>query len=157
MTALPATRIRAASSSTPHGSTDWLKTGLRKSVRPRGTEPRMIPHSPARRNPEPQPHSLANAGNRHAQAGRGRHTRARALPRLRHQLSCLVSGEMHMDMGRVVHISAKRAPEMAPACLSSVQAWHTFGAFRSEEHTSELQSLMRISYDVFCLKKKKNN
>src|SRR3546814_7594567 len=33
----------------------------------------------------------------------------------------------------------------------------TFGLFhmRSEEHTSELQSLMRISYAVFCLKKKK--
>src|SRR3546814_10330532 len=31
--------------------------------------------------------------------------------------------------------------------------YHTF--FRSEEHTSELQSLMRISYAVFCLKKKK--
>src|SRR3546814_10187975 len=35
-----------------------------------------------------------------------------------------------------------------------------FGAeqqfLRSEEHTSELQSLMRISYAVFCLKKKKN-
>src|SRR3546814_6138930 len=30
------------------------------------------------------------------------------------------------------------------------------GAARSEEHTSELQSLMRISYAVFCLKKKKN-
>src|SRR3546814_10295457 len=31
-----------------------------------------------------------------------------------------------------------------------------YGArFRSEEHTSELQSLMRISYAVFCLKKKK--
>src|SRR3546814_1031057 len=29
------------------------------------------------------------------------------------------------------------------------------GFFRSEEHTSELQSLMRISYAVFCLKKKK--
>src|SRR3546814_8979963 len=29
-------------------------------------------------------------------------------------------------------------------------------AIRSEEHTSELQSLMRISYAVFCLKKKKN-
>src|SRR3546814_9897827 len=28
---------------------------------------------------------------------------------------------------------------------------------RSEEHTSELQSLMRISYAVFCLKKKTNN
>src|SRR3546814_2138930 len=31
-----------------------------------------------------------------------------------------------------------------------------FLPFRSEEHTSELQSLMRISYAVFCLKKKKN-
>src|SRR3546814_1563757 len=30
------------------------------------------------------------------------------------------------------------------------------GGARSEEHTSELQSLMRISYAVFCLKKKKN-
>src|SRR3546814_2630914 len=30
------------------------------------------------------------------------------------------------------------------------------GALRSEEHTSELQSLMRISYAVFCLKKKIN-
>src|SRR3546814_4950922 len=29
-------------------------------------------------------------------------------------------------------------------------------SFRSEEHTSELQSLMRISYAVFCLKKKNN-
>src|SRR3546814_10542587 len=32
-----------------------------------------------------------------------------------------------------------------------------FGGSRSEEHTSELQSLMRISYAVFCLKKKKHN
>src|SRR3546814_5262157 len=31
----------------------------------------------------------------------------------------------------------------------------TSGVLRSEEHTSELQSLMRISYAVFCLKKKK--
>src|SRR3546814_10132384 len=31
------------------------------------------------------------------------------------------------------------------------------GIMRSEEHTSELQSLMRISYAVFCLKKKKKN
>src|SRR3546814_5747812 len=32
---------------------------------------------------------------------------------------------------------------------------HALLALRSEEHTSELQSLMRISYAVFCLKKKK--
>src|SRR3546814_4094052 len=37
-------------------------------------------------------------------------------------------------------------------------AQHIFGYhIRSEEHTSELQSLMRISYAVFCLKKKKSN
>src|SRR3546814_2323249 len=40
--------------------------------------------------------------------------------------------------------------------LACVATWI---GFRSEEHTSELQSLMRISYAVFCLKKKqtKNN
>src|SRR3546814_10629366 len=35
-------------------------------------------------------------------------------------------------------------------------AVRSHGAGRSEEHTSELQSLMRISYAVFCLKKKKH-
>src|SRR3546814_2845042 len=37
-------------------------------------------------------------------------------------------------------------------CFSALES----RLFRSEEHTSELQSLMRISYAVFCLKKKKN-
>src|SRR3546814_10568325 len=40
-------------------------------------------------------------------------------------------------------VSSRRG--RSPSCL-----------WRSEEHTSELQSLMRISYAVFCLKKKKN-
>src|SRR3546814_6495340 len=40
---------------------------------------------------------------------------------------------------------------MEPAELGGLKAE------RSEEHTSELQSLMRISYAVFCLKKKKTN
>src|SRR3546814_10551471 len=35
------------------------------------------------------------------------------------------------------------------------QSVRTIATVRSEEHTSELQSLMRISYAVFCLKKKK--
>src|SRR3546814_2289825 len=43
-------------------------------------------------------------------------------------------------------VTGPRAPRRAPG-----------PAFRSEEHTSELQSLMRISYAVFCLKKKNNN
>src|SRR3546814_3809947 len=37
----------------------------------------------------------------------------------------------------------------------SIVMWVTNNEGRSEEHTSELQSLMRISYAVFCLKKKK--
>src|SRR3546814_9771251 len=37
---------------------------------------------------------------------------------------------------------------------SSANAWTSISYTRSEEHTSELQSLMRISYAVFCLKKK---
>src|SRR3546814_9706904 len=38
--------------------------------------------------------------------------------------------------------------------ISTGQAPAAIGPYRSEEHTSELQSLMRISYAVFCLKKK---
>src|SRR3546814_6457176 len=37
----------------------------------------------------------------------------------------------------------------------AISAWRRSRTARSEEHTSELQSLMRISYAVFCLKKKK--
>src|SRR3546814_2857103 len=42
----------------------------------------------------------------------------------------------------------------AEANLVQMAFFIAYGAFRSEEHTSELQSLMRISYAVFCLKKK---
>src|SRR3546814_2449477 len=41
--------------------------------------------------------------------------------------------------------------------ISSVAVSHDRRVRRSEEHTSELQSLMRISYAVFCLKKKKQH
>src|SRR3546814_3700641 len=40
--------------------------------------------------------------------------------------------------------------------VTELLVFHLLIAFRSEEHTSELQSLMRISYAVFCLKKKKH-
>src|SRR3546814_4987380 len=45
-------------------------------------------------------------------------------------------------------------PEITPI-LKREEDRSNFGGLRSEEHTSELQSLMRISYAVFCLKKKK--
>src|SRR3546814_2310880 len=54
--------------------------------------------------------------------------------------------------------AANRAATLEPATggyLNAVQVYPYSDGTRSEEHTSELQSLMRISYDVFCLKKKK--
>src|SRR3546814_4493329 len=53
-------------------------------------------------------------------------------------------------------IGHRAAPEAASgACACSCgAAFSTSTSVRSEEHTSELQSLMRISYAVFCLKKK---
>src|SRR3546814_6658857 len=50
--------------------------------------------------------------------------------------------------------SIERSPR-APVLRSIARRAIAESASRSEEHTSELQSLMRISYAVFCLKKKK--
>src|SRR3546814_5090804 len=50
---------------------------------------------------------------------------------------------------------SRSSPRMRP--LPSASSRASTAALRSEEHTSELQSLMRISYAVFCLKKKKNH
>src|SRR3546814_6565418 len=41
------------------------------------------------------------------------------------------------------------------SAITAIMDWMNRNFARSEEHTSELQSLMRISYAVFCLKKKK--
>src|SRR3546814_1786070 len=49
--------------------------------------------------------------------------------------------------------SSRAIAASAAASLSS-RMWRARISRRSEEHTSELQSLMRISYAVFCLKKK---
>src|SRR3546814_7343589 len=45
-------------------------------------------------------------------------------------------------------------PDTCINCGVCVEACPVLAIYRSEEHTSELQSLMRISYAVFCLKKK---
>src|SRR3546814_3822205 len=50
----------------------------------------------------------------------------------------------------------RRGQEVQLALGIQLNTLH-LGAVRSEEHTSELQSLMRISYAVFCLKKKNKN
>src|SRR3546814_5877737 len=54
------------------------------------------------------------------------------------------------------HDSPYRLDPLHGRTLAHVRDHYNVVAHRSEEHTSELQSLMRISYAVFCLKKKKH-
>src|SRR3546814_1591801 len=73
--------------------------------------------------------------------------------------------EMHVNDGAPFffrHVEDKPIPQDSGVVHDDVDTAETFDgclhnavcAIRSEEHTSELQSLMRISYAVFCLKKK---
>src|SRR3546814_8329875 len=100
---------------------------------------------------------------------------AGSLPRLRHGRSCSIHEPYRTASGSEL---GEIEPSLdAPASLLAVRfivsktgqrrQWSRFEKMgtvhavtiaehhRSEEHTSELQSLMRISYAVFCLKKKK--
>src|SRR3546814_7611630 len=53
------------------------------------------------------------------------------------------------------HITTKATMNVKNCMPKALWAYNAAPAARSEEHTSELQSLMRISYAVFCLKKNK--
>src|SRR3546814_9235389 len=64
--------------------------------------------------------------------------------RLRHQ------GQIRGNPTGAIEIGYRAVDLYFPAVAEIVRIFHC----RSEEHTSELQSLMRISYAVFCLKKK---
>src|SRR3546814_8690540 len=66
------------------------------------------------------------------------------------------SGPVIVDMGGVV-LTPSFADEFLGVLLVELgdASFRRSIQIRSEEHTSELQSLMRISYAVFCLKKKK--
>src|SRR3546814_2272224 len=76
-------------------------------------------------------------GIAHMPVGTGR----RVAPRAIHRPGWAVAGHGGLAVG--LHLAHGAALKIVPPGV------------RSEEHTSELQSLMRISYAVFCLKKKK--
>src|SRR3546814_6854205 len=63
------------------------------------------------------------------------------------------------DQAKAAALSAQAQLDAAraQARISGNEAGYAVLRARSEEHTSELQSLMRISYAVFCLKKKTKN
>src|SRR3546814_2968414 len=58
------------------------------------------------------------------------------------------------DSRDIVYLHGRGSTEREAGFALSLFGNANVRAYRSEEHTSELQSLMRISYAVFCLKKK---
>src|SRR3546814_4882440 len=86
---------------------------------------------------------------------RGHHEAAQAVEELR---DARVGDRLGLAGGEVVEVFEARRAVVDLALLHRVGLDHLLvSAIRSEEHTSELQSLMRISYAVFCLKKKKTS
>src|SRR3546814_10037266 len=84
----------------------------------------------------------------------------RALARLslrsvrrRHPGRCDPCGGLDLPPAPVESVARLRSAGQSRLCLQAVG--RVSDHLRSEEHTSELQSLMRISYAVFCLKKQK--
>src|SRR3546814_3214149 len=68
---------------------------------------------------------------------------------LRLRIICAAEAERRFDIGQLM-----AQPVIEAHLVLIERADQEVGRARSEEHTSELQSLMRISYAVFCLKKK---
>src|SRR3546814_6999528 len=75
-----------------------------------------------------------------------------------HHIGAVGQGFPELLLDIVAHRKAPSCPPMIDQRgRRRVVARFSAGAARSEEHTSELQSLMRISYAVFCLTKKQQN
>src|SRR3546814_4430099 len=62
-----------------------------------------------------------------------------------------------LDMEVLLEVVERMKERKTAPILAEMNPERAKTVTRSEEHTSELQSLMRISYAVFCLKKKKQN
>src|SRR3546814_4899789 len=125
----------------------------------------LFPYTTLFRSPARRPSPCRRSTGRHrapcgtAQPARRRGWRERAA-------AWVPPGASEAEVGRQQH-RARRAGRVTVAALVDrrhvvlveqvvgVQA--QVEVLRSEEHTSELQSLMRISYAVFCLKKKHHN
>src|SRR3546814_6630037 len=71
------------------------------------------------------------------------------------------AGDRYVNLGETQHRGIELQTDLKLTRSLGLRLGYTYlqtkqrtGTFRSEEHTSELQSLMRISYAVFCLKNK---
>src|SRR3546814_7183734 len=78
------------------------------------------------------------------------------IPGLSLQGRIIAYASLFLLLVPIALVAIRHVPPRTVVAESGFGWRHEIGAsLRSEEHTSELQSLMRISYAVFCLKKKK--
>src|SRR3546814_1273335 len=87
--------------------------------------------------------------------------RERPCPGCTHMLDAVDGAARHVGQRAAFYVVAK-SPIARLVAWARERGWNhlqfvSTAGNRSEEHTSELQSLMRISYAVFCLKKKQLN
>src|SRR3546814_20561363 len=88
-----------------------------------------------------------------------------SLPICYSMMTAIKTAERRLAKGTLLHAGGQLMAwtvgnlkiEPTATAIRATKANAGDAKIRSEEHTSELQSLMRISYDVFCLKKKKRN
>src|SRR3546814_3375630 len=105
-----------------------------------------------------EPALVACCSVRQKQAFREHRTSVRLLPhglvqcKVNHR--CKAAGKRSRAEYRVEGIRGKGQSRPRRPPRRQARPGSRSGRFRSEEHTSELQSLMRTSYAVFCLKKK---
>src|SRR3546814_8117386 len=103
---------------------------------------------------------LQPAPQRHARGGVqvGQQPVLPRVPKLRRGPGDVGAGEQ-VEQVQALAVGDARSEAMDDLRIADVLflRGHRHQQVRSEEHTSELQSLMRISYAVFCLKKKTNN
>src|SRR3546814_10864193 len=98
----------------------------------------------------------ADAGSRPGALLRGRRRQAK-LSFLIAPVPCMshYEGDLRApDGARFAIIASRWNPRISDALVAGARETFASHGIRSEEHTSELQSLMRISYAVFCLIKK---
>src|SRR3546814_2664086 len=119
--------------------------------------------------PDGRLNTCHNALDRHVAAGRGDRVALVHDSAMTGRVTRFTYAELRDEVARVAGMIAAQGvgtgdrvivympmvPEAVFAMLACARLGAVHSVVRSEEHTSELQSLMRISYAVFCLKKKK--